>query len=303
MDETVRDTGAPEGFRSGFVSIVGRPNAGKSTFLNAVLGEKVSIVSSKPQTTRNTVRGVKTLPGCQVVFVDTPGIHRHGGLLNEFMVREAMGAISDVDAVILMVEGHRPVSDDDRFIIEGLSRGSAPVILAVNKVDRVEKPALLPLMEEYSKLFDFAEVVPISALTGDGVEALLDVVSSLMPEGPMYFPEDMVTDQPERVIASEMVREKVFENTRQEIPYSVAVVTEEFKEEEDIVRISCAINVERESQKGIIIGRKGAMLKRIGTEARHDLEAFLGTKVFLKLFVRVQKDWTRRPRDLKEFGY
>lgn len=292
-----------ETFRSGFISIIGRPNAGKSTLLNALLGEKISIVTPKPQTTRKTIRGVLNAPGCQMVFVDTPGIHRARGLLNEFMVREALSTLSDVDVILYMVEADRPVSEDDRFIMEGLKGLKAPVVLAVNKIDKVAKARLLPLIEEYSKLHGFASVVPISALTGDGLDVLTGELSGRMPEGPRYFPEDMITDEPERVIVAEIIREKVFLATRQEIPYSVAVVIEEFKEGEGLISISAAINVERDSQKGMVIGRGGRMLKRIGTEARSEIESLLGVKVFLKLFVRVQKDWTRSPGALKEFGY
>lgn len=292
-----------ETFRSGFISIIGRPNAGKSTLLNALLGEKISIVTPKPQTTRKTIRGVLNAPGCQMVFVDTPGIHRARGLLNEFMVREALSTLSDVDVILYMVEADRPVSEDDRFIMEGLKGLKAPVVLAVNKIDKVAKARLLPLIEEYSKLHGFASVVPISALTGDGLDVLTGELAGLLPEGPRYFPEDMITDEPERVIVAEIIREKVFLATRQEIPYSVAVVIEEFKEGEGLISISAAINVERDSQKGMVIGRGGRMLKRIGTEARSEIESLLGVKVFLKLFVRVQKDWTRSPGALKEFGY
>lgn len=291
-------------FRSGFVSIVGRPNAGKSTLLNAILGEKISIVSPKPQTTRNSIRGVNNRPASQIIFVDTPGIHRATGLLNEFMVKTAMSSLEDVDAVLYLVEADRTISEDDRFIItEGFRALSTPVVLVVNKVDKVDKAAILPLIESYTALYDFAEVVPVSALKGDGVELLVEVTERLLPEGPKYFPDDIVTDQPERFIAAEIVREKVFLLTRQEIPYSVAVVVEEFKETEGLISISAAVNVERDSQKGIVIGKGGSMLKKIGTAARKDIEALLGVKVYLKLFVRVQKDWTRSPGALKEFGY
>jgi len=290
-------------FRSGFITIIGRPNAGKSTLLNALLGEKISIVSAKPQTTRNVVRGVKNLADCQIVFVDTPGIHRGGGLLNEFMLREALSAFKNVDGIIYLVEAPRPLSADDRFIIEGLEKVKTPVVLAINKVDLVEKHSLLPLMKECSGLFPFKEIVPLSALKGEGVEVLLKIISGLLPEGPKYFPEDMVTDQPERFIAAEIVREKVFQFTHQEIPYSVAVVVESFKEKKGLVSIRAVVNVEKDSQKGIVIGKGGGMLKKIGQAARVDMEDLLGAKVFLELFVRVQKDWTKKPSALKEFGY
>lgn len=293
------------GFKSGFISIVGRPNAGKSTLLNSILGEKISIVSAKPQTTRNVIRGVKNFEDCQIVFIDTPGIHKGRGLLNEFMVREAFAAIRDVDGVIYLVEADRPISKDDRYIIEGLKKLVCPVILGINKVDKVAKLKLLPLIEEYSKLFQFKDIVPIAALRNDGVEILLNLIREILPEGPKYFPDDMVTDQPERFIAAEIVREKVFRLTKEEIPYSVAVVIDKFEEKKgkDLVVISATINVERDSQKGVIIGKHGAMLKDIGSEARKDLEELLGARVFLELFVRVQEDWTKKPGALRDFGY
>lgn len=290
-------------FKSGFISIIGRPNAGKSTLLNSILGEKISIVSPKPQTTRNVVRGVKNLPGCQMIFIDTPGIHKARGLLNEFMVKEAVSSLQDVDAVVLLVEADRPVSEDDRFIIEGFKGLKCPVILGVNKVDKVDKRLLLPLIDEYARMYPFKEVIPLSALKGEGVELLVTMLSNLLPEGPMYFPEDVLTDVPERFIVAEIVREKVFIFTKEEIPYSVAVVVDRFQEKKGLISITATINVERDSQKGIIIGKGGGMLKRIGTAAREDIERLLGSKVFLELFVRVQKEWTKKPGALKEFGY
>lgn len=289
-------------FKSGFISIIGRPNAGKSTLLNTILGEKVSIVSEKPQTTRNVIRGVKNLADAQIIFIDTPGIHKGRGLLNEFMVREAMNSLQDVDAVAYLIEAGR-LTDDDQFIINGLKKLKCPVIAAINKVDKAEKLKLLPMIEELSRLFPFREIVPISALKGDGVEVLLKIFSGLLPEGPKYFPEDILTDQPERFVAAEIIREKVFLFTRDEVPYSAAVAVEKFEEKKNLVSISAVINVERDSQKGIIIGKKGAMLKRIGTEARLDIEKLLGAKVFLELFVRVQEDWTKSRSAMKDFGY
>lgn len=290
-------------FKSGFISIIGRPNVGKSTILNAMLGEKISIVSEKPQTTRNTIRGVKNIEDGQIVFLDTPGIHEGGGLLNKFMVREATASLKDVDAVLFMVEAMHPPGGDDALIIEELKRLKCPVVLAINKLDRVEKPALLPLIEQYSKLMDFKDIVPVSAIKGVGVSELEKVLCDLLPEGPKYFPDDMVTDTPVRFLAGEIVREKVFQFTHNEVPYSVAVAVEKFEEKKALVSISAVINVERDSQKGIIIGKKGEMLKRIGTSARIDLEKLLASKVYLELFVRVQKDWTRSPSSLKGFGY
>lgn len=292
-------------FKSGFISIIGRPNAGKSTLLNALLGEKLAIVSDKPQTTRNVIRGVKNLKDCQIVFIDTPGIHKGRGLLNEYMAREALSALRDVDGIVYLVEADGKPSDDDMFIIEGIKKLKCPVILGINKVDRVDKKRLLPLIEKYSSLFEFREIVPVSALKGDGVELLAGIIAGLLPEGPRYFPEEILTDQPERFIAAEMIREKVFLFTEEELPYSVAVSIDAFDEKKgrDLISISATINVERESQKGIIIGRRGAMLKKIGTEARKDMEDLLGSRVYLELFVRVQKEWTKKPGALKEFGY
>jgi GTP-binding protein Era len=290
-------------FRSGFVSIIGKPNAGKSTLLNALLGEKIAIVSEKPQTTRNAIRGVKNLPGAQIVFVDTPGIHKATGLLNEFMVAEALSMLRNVDVVLYIAEALGAATAEDRFIIDGFKRVKAPVVLALNKVDMVAKPALLPVIEGYAASFSFKEIIPISALKHDGLDPLLKALVGLMPEGPMYFPSDEITDQPVRIIAAEMVREKVFRFTSKEVPYSVAVVVENFKEKKKLVSIRAVINVEKSSQKGIIIGKKGAMLKRIGSAARVEIEKLLGSKVYLELFVRVRKDWTKDSKTLKEFGY
>lgn len=290
-------------FRSGFISIIGRPNAGKSTLLNGILGEKISIVSPKPQTTRNIIRGIKNLEGCQMVFIDTPGIHKGKGLLNEFMVREATSALRDVDAIVYLVEADRKISEDDRFIISSLKGAGCPIVLGINKIDKIDRREILPLIAEYSALLPFKEVVPISALTGDGVNLLVDILAALLPEGPKYFPDDVLTDVPERFIAAEIIREKVFRFTKEEVPYSVAVVIDKFHEKKEIISISATINVERESQKGIVIGKGGLMLKRIGTAAREDIERLLGSKVFLELFVKVQQEWTKKPGALKEFGY
>ncbi|MBI5598952.1 MAG: GTPase Era [Deltaproteobacteria bacterium] len=294
-------------FKSGFIAIIGRPNAGKSTLLNSIIGEKISIVSKKPQTTRNVIRGVKNLKDGdgQVVFIDTPGLHRARGLLNEFMVGAALRAIRDTDGIVYLVEATRDIGDDERFIMENLRGLKCPVILAINKIDLVDKRSLLPLMERYSGLFPFKEIVPVSALKGDGAGLLVEVISRILPEGPRYFPEDIITDQPERFIASEIIREKVFILTKEEIPYSTAVVVEEFKEREEknLVYISAVINVERDSQKAIIIGKRGAMLKDIGASARADIEKLLGVRVYLELFVKVKKGWTGDSRAMKEFGY
>ena len=296
-------------FKSGFVAIIGRPNVGKSTLLNAILGEKIAIVSKKPQTTRNKIRGIKNMENAQIIFLDTPGIHTAKGYLNKFMVKEALSTLEDVDCIIYMVEAAREVIDEELFIIENFKKvapdGQPPIILCINKTDMAEKNKLLPLIDQYSRLYAFKEVIPLSAAKGEGVDELLKLIIQLLPEGPKYFPEDILTDLPERFVAAEIVREKVFEFTKQEIPYSTAVVVDRFKEnpQKKLVSISATINVERDSQKGIIIGKKGSMLKQIGTSARIDIERLLGTKVFLELFVKVQKDWTKDKKMLKEFGY
>ncbi|MCK4739499.1 MAG: GTPase Era [Deltaproteobacteria bacterium] len=297
--------GLDKDFRSGFVAIIGRPNVGKSTLLNAILGEKISIVSRKPQTTRNVIRGVKHFDGGQIVFIDTPGVHKTGGRLNAIMVREALGALHEVDCVAVLVSADKPPGEMERYMIEEAQKVKCPVVLVVNKIDLVGRDSLLPLIERYSKLFDFSSIIPVSALKQNGIDEFVSVVKKSIPKGPRYFPEDMVTDSPERFIAAEIVREKVFRMSRNEIPYSVAVIVEEFKEKKkkNLISIRAVINVERDSQKGIIIGKGGAMLKKIGSAAREDLEALLGVKVFLELFVRVSKGWSENARSLKEFGY
>ncbi|MEK6540456.1 MAG: GTPase Era [Deltaproteobacteria bacterium] len=291
-------------FKSGFVSIIGRPNAGKSTLLNSILGEKVVIVSEKPQTTRNKIRGIKNMENAQIVFLDTPGIHQAKGHLNEFMVKEAMSALEDMDIIIYLVEATGKIKDE-LFIIESLKKVRCPVLLGINKIDMVRKDSILPLMDEYSSAYPFREIIPLSARKGEGMDELFRCIVELLPEGPKYFTEDILTDQTERFVVAEIVREKVFELTREEIPYSTAVIVERFKENpgKGIISISATINVERDSQKGIIIGKGGAMLKEIGTRARIDIERLLGTKVYLELFVRVRKDWTKDAKSLKEFGY
>jgi len=291
-------------FKSGFVSIIGRPNTGKSTLLNSILGEKVVIVSEKPQTTRNRIRGIKNMENAQIIFLDTPGIHKAKGHLNEFMVKEAMSALEDMDIIIYLVEATGKIKDE-LFIIESLKRVRCPVLLGINKIDMVRKDSILPLMDEYSSVYPFREIIPLSARKGEGMDELFRCIVELLPEGPKYFTEDILTDQTERFVVAEIVREKVFELTREEIPYSTAVIVERFKENpgKRIISISATINVERDSQKGIIIGKGGAMLKEIGTRARIDIERLLGTKVYLELFVKVVKDWTKNEKMLKEFGY
>lgn len=292
-------------FRSGFVSIIGRPNVGKSTMLNRILGDKIAITSDKPQTTRNRVQGICNRADAQIVFVDTPGIHQPKSTLNRYMVETAVAAVKGVDVILCVIEADAVSIDREKQIMDILKDAEAPLILAINKIDLVPKEKLLELIASFNRLLPFKEIVPVSALSGDGVELLVDTVCRYLPEGPHYFPDDILTDLPERFIVAEIIREKVFRMTRDEIPYSVAVAVDSFKERPDgtLISISATINVERDSQKGIIIGKKGEMLKRIGTQARRDIEELLGSKVFLELFVRVRKDWSESKQMLKEFGY
>lgn len=292
-------------FHSGFVSIVGRPNVGKSTLLNNVLGQKIAITSDKPQTTRNRILGIHNLPDGQVLFLDTPGIHKARGRLNQFMVDQALSACSEVDAILFLVEADDPPGGGDDFILEILSRSGHPVVLVINKIDLVPRERLLPLIAVYAEKFPFREIIPVSALTGEGIDDLVSTVKSLLPEGPRYYPEDMVTDLPERFIVSEMVREQVLRQTRDEIPYGVAVTIEQFTEkpETNLVVIHAVINVERDSHKRIVVGKAGARIRAIGQSSRKEIERLLGCRVFLELFVRVQKNWTDSERLLREFGY
>ncbi len=288
-------------FKSGFVSIIGRPNTGKSTLLNSLLGEKIAIISDKPQTTRNRILGIVNRPGTQMVFMDTPGIHKPMHKMNALMVDTALRTYNEVDVILLIVEATTPPGGGDLFIIETLSKVKTPVFLLINKIDLIDKERLLPLMQEYSKLYPFAEIIPISALQND-LGGLVEAVMKRLPAGPQYFPDDQITDQPERFVVAELIREKIFELTKEEIPYSTAVMIEEMKEEPDITRIHAVIYVERESQKGIVIGKSGSMLKQIGTLARQDAEKLLGTKIFLKLYVKVKKGWREDERMLKNIG-
>jgi len=291
-------------FRSGFVSIIGRPNVGKSTLLNRILGDKIVITSDKPQTTRNRIQGIHNVPGGQIVFIDTPGIHQARSRLNRYMVETALTAVQGVDAILFLVEATAKPAAQEGLLLESLAKAEAPVVLVINKIDLVAKGQLLELIATYAGLYPFREIVPVSAGTGDGVQRLVELVYGFLPEGPPYFPDDILTDVPERFVVAEIIREKVFRLTHDEVPYSTAVVVDSFKEREDgLISIAATINVERDSQKGIIIGRKGEMLKKIGMQARREMEQLLDAKVFLELFVRVQKDWSESPRLLKEFGY
>ncbi|HNQ65676.1 MAG TPA: GTPase Era [Smithella sp.] len=291
-------------FKSGFIGIIGRPNAGKSTLFNAIVGDKISIMTHKPQTTRNKITGIKNYPDAQLIFLDTPGMHKPKTPLNRAMVRTTREAIGSVDVLLMMIEAQTDVQPHDLFLIESLNETKAPVLLVINKIDLIEKKFLLPLMDKFRRIYDFREIVPISALHGNGVEELLTIVKEMLPEGPKYYPDDIVTDATERFIASEFIREKITLHTKQELPYSAAVEIDLFKEDEarNLIRITATINVEKDSQKAIMIGKKGAMLKKIGTQARLDMENLFGAKVYLELFVRVRKEWTASERMLEEFG-
>ena len=292
-------------FKSGFISLIGRPNVGKSTLLNLLLGEKIAIISDKPQTTRNRILGIKNHPDGQIVFWDTPGIHRARSRLNQSMVKAALATYKEVDGICFIIEANRPFDDENDFILETLKKVEKPVLLVINKVDLIPKPDLLPIMDEYSRLRSFEPIIPISALLGEGVEVLVAEMLKILPAGPRLFPEEMITDLPERFLAAELIREKVFLRTHEEVPYATAVVVEEFKErgEKNLVVIKATIQVERESQKGILIGEKGRMLKEIGRQAREEIEALLGAKVFLELWVKVEKNWREDPAALRRLGY
>lgn len=293
-------------FKSGFIAILGRPNVGKSTLFNAVCGEKISIVANKPQTTRNRITGIKNLPEGQLIFLDTPGIHKPKSPLNRAMVQSAKDSIGDADVLLMMIEADTKIGEQDLFLIESLKQAQVkvPVYLAINKIDRIEKSSLLPLIDQASKLYDYAEIFPISALKNEGIDELVESLKNALPEGPQLFPDDIVTDATERFIAGEFIREQITLLTSQEIPYASAVTIDAFKEDEakNLIRISATITVEKDSQKAIMIGKKGSMLKQIGTQARLSMEHLFGAKVFLELFVRVKKDWSSSDKLLREFG-
>ncbi|AZB43665.1 GTPase Era [Bacillus sp. FJAT-42376] len=293
------------GFKSGFVSIIGRPNVGKSTFLNRVIGQKIAIMSDKPQTTRNKIQGVLTTDDSQTIFIDTPGIHKPKHKLGDFMMKVAQNTLREVDLIMFMINAEEGYGRGDEFIIEKLKEVKTPVFLVINKIDQLHPDQLFPLIEKYKALYPFKEVVPISALQGNNVETLLDQIKSYLPEGPQYYPADQVTDHPERFIISELIREKVLHLTREEIPHSVAVVIDaiERREENASVYVAATVIVERDSQKGIVIGKQGKMLKEVGQRARVDIEALLGSKVFLELWVKVQKDWRNKMNQLRDYGF
>jgi GTPase len=289
--------------KCGVVALIGRPNSGKSTLLNRIIGEKISIVSDKPQTTRTRITGILTRADGQIVFLDTPGIHKPGYTLNRRMMAIVTDALSTVDLILLMIDAPKPMGRGDQFVLDMLKRVSPRAFLLLNKVDALrDKSKLLPLIERYTKEHDFAEVFPLSALTGDGVELVLEKVFEYLPEGLPLYPEDEMTNQPERVIAAELVREKILELTGEELPYVTAVVTERWEVADDITRIHCLIYVERPSHRAIVIGRAGSRLKQIGTAARADIEKLLGRHVFLNLFVKVREHWRDDERALNELG-
>jgi GTP-binding protein Era len=298
-----REQGKQEKRRAGFVAIIGRPNAGKSTLVNRYVGQKVAIVTSKPQTTRNRIQGIVTRPEGQIVFIDTPGLHEADTVMNRQMMREVAAALEGIDVLLMMVDASRTLPHADSMLLERGKRFEGKAILALNKIDRVPKPKLLSLMDAFAKEFPFAALVPISALKGDGCEELLQEILKNLPEGEAFFPEDQITDQPERFLVSEIIREKAVDLTYHEVPHALAVVVDQFEELPNLLRVHATMQVERDSQKKILIGHKGEMLKKIGTAARKELEKLLGTKVFLGLFVKVAPDWRENPQKVRELDW
>ena len=290
---------------SGFAAIVGRPNVGKSTLTNGLIGEKIAIMSDRPQTTRNKIMCILNTDNAQIMFLDTPGIHKPHHKLGEYMVRTAESTLKEVDVILFVIDVSEKRGAGENYILELLQKVKTPVILVANKIDKLQdKSKLFNIINEYSELYNFAAVVPVSALEDTEFPGLVAEITKHLPEGPDYFPDDMITDQPERVIAAEMIREKVLRSTRDEVPHSIAVEVDEFKvRENEDVYIRATIFVERESQKGIVIGAKGSLLKKIGQQARKDIEALLGCKVFLELWVKVKADWRNKDKALKQFGY
>lgn len=291
-------------FKSGFVAIIGRPNVGKSTFLNYVIGQKIAIISDKPQTTRNRIQGVYTDDESQIIFIDTPGIHKPKHRLGNYMVKLAKNSLNEVDAILFMVNADQGYGKGDQFILDLLKETAQPVFLIINKVDLIHPDSLFPLIELYNEKYDFEEIVPISALHGNNITHLIGLLKQHLPNGPKYYDDEQVTDHPERFIISELIREKILHLTREEIPHSVAVVIENFEDRDDhTIYIQATIVTERQTQKGILIGKQGSMLKNIGKQARMEIEALLGTKVFLELWVKVKKDWRNKESQLTEYGF
>jgi GTP-binding protein Era len=293
----------PAEFKSGFVAVVGRPNAGKSTLVNKLVGQKVAIVTSRPQTTRNRIQGIVNRPNAQVVLIDTPGLHRPDSALGRQMMGDVNAALDGIDILTLILDVSENIGKGDQHAIERVARFEGPRFLLLNKVDRVTKDTLLPIIESLGKTADFAEIIPISALTGDGVDRVLEKFIEYLPAGEPNFPADQYTDQPERFLAAELIREKAMAGTFHEVPHAVAVLVDSFEESEKLIRIRATIYVEREGQKGILIGSKGASLKKIGTEASKELEEILGTKIFLELYVKVLRDWRDNPQIVRQLDW
>ena len=293
-----------EGFKSGFVSIIGRPNVGKSTLLNRIVGQKVAIMSDVPQTTRNKIQGVVTSDDSQIVFIDTPGIHKPQTRLNDFMLKSAYSTFNEVDLVLFMVNAAEKRGAGDNFILEKLKNLRTPKFLVINKIDQVKPEELLKIIMDYTSDNEFNEVIPISAIQGNNVDEMMVTIKKYMPEGPQFYPDDQVTDHPEYFVVSEFIREKILQLTKEEVPHSVAVVVESMlRNEDDKVHVHATIIVDRTSQKGIIIGKGGKRLKEIGVRARRDIEAMLGDKIYLELWVKVQKDWRDKQSYLQDYGY
>ena len=290
-------------FHAGFVAIVGRPNAGKSTLVNQLVGQKVAIVSSRPQTTRNRIQGIVNRDDAQIVLIDTPGLHQAKNLLSRQMMDEAQHALEGVDVLCLIVDASENFGAGDQFSLGWVKRFEGPIFLLLNKVDRVKKPLLLGIIERYAALHNFAEVYPISALNGENCEELVKSLLKYLPESPPYFPADQFTDQPERFLAAELIREKAILATREEVPHAIAVLVDNFEEKKSLLKIRATIYVEREGQKGILIGQRGETMKKIGTQARKEIEAILGAKVFLELFVKVQPNWRQNPAMVRQLDW
>jgi len=297
------NSGKKRAFRSGFVAIIGRPNAGKSTLVNRLVGQRIAIVTSKPQTTRNRIQGIVSKPEGQLIFIDTPGLHEADSALGRQMMQEVAAALEGIDVLLLLVDVSRAELHADALLLERAKRFRGKTILALNKIDRVPKPKLLPLMESFARAFDLSAIVPVSALKGSGCDELLQEILKHLPEGEPYFPEEQVTDQPERFLAAEIIREKAIQIMYHEVPYALAVFVEKFEETPKLLRIEALMNVERDSQKKILIGHKGETIKKIGTEARKELEAILGTKIYLGLYVKVAPDWRENPQKVRELDW
>ncbi|PCF49925.1 GTPase Era [Staphylococcus delphini] len=291
-------------YKSGFVTIIGRPNVGKSTFVNRVIGHKIAIMSDKAQTTRNKIQGVMTQQDAQIVFLDTPGIHKPKHKLGDYMMKVAKNTLSEIDAVMFMVNVNEEIGRGDEYIMEMLKTVKTPVFLVLNKIDLVHPDALMPRIEQYQRYMDFAEIIPISALEGHNVDHFINVLKSYLPEGPQYYPDGQISDHPEQFVVSELIREKILQTTSEEIPHAIGVNVERMTQEsEDRVHIEAVIFVERDSQKGIVIGKGGKKLKEVGKRARLDIEHLLGSKVYLDLWVKVQKDWRNKSSFIKQMGY